>query len=77
MPNSTAVITDTNTLANTTFNSASLTKSGTADVALVELAEAAAGSLMQAKKQLQQLLANTDTSDPQYTLASDIIGTLS
>ena len=76
MANSTAVITDTTTLMDTAYTSASMTKSASAEVVLWDNAEAACSQLKAAKASLIQLQANLDSADPQLTLVTSILGTL-
>ena len=77
MANSTAVITDTTRLMETTYTSASITKAADAYVVLYNDAEAALANLTMAKQLLTQLADNLDSADPQLTLVTSILGTLS
>jgi hypothetical protein len=78
MANSTHVFTDTQTLAKTSFTAASITKATTIDrVDLTGQATAVAVADSDAKRELQLIIANLDSADPQLVLANDILGTLS
>jgi hypothetical protein len=78
MSNSTHVYADTQTLAKTSFTTASVTKSRTIDnVDLGGQASAVAVGISDAKRGLQLIIANLDLADPQLVLANDILGTLS
>ena len=75
MANSTTVITDLNTLSNSTPNAASLTKIKGIDVP--GMASCAFQSAAQAKVALKAIAAQLDASDPMLTLVNNLLGTLS
>ena len=78
MANSTEVITDLHTLAESTFTAASVTKAhGTDNPDLVGMASVAAASGASLKRALQLIAANLDSADPALTLTNNILGTLS
>lgn len=77
MSNSTHVYADTQTLAKTSFTTASIAKSRITDnVDLSGQASAVAVAITDAKRGLQLIIANLDPADPQLVLANDILGTL-
>ncbi len=80
MPNSTAVITDAETLAASTPTALSQAKSMTVsgeDQDLTGMISAALEALYQARRILTTAKAGLDAADPMLTLTNNILGTLS
>lgn len=75
MANSTTLLTDLNTLTNSTPNAASLTKIKGVDVG--GMASSAFQSAAQTKATLKAVAAQLDASDPMLTLVNNLLGTLS
>jgi len=75
MANSTTLITDLTTLANSAPNAASVAKIKGVDVA--GMASSAFQSAAQTKASLKAIAAQLDASDPMLTLVNNLLGTLS